>query len=347
MIAQTSVKSGSETELKTAIKNFVRDHLQESQGDIQAAAIGLPGVVSKDRLSCAITYLDPDHYISFGDLFEALNVGNGALLNDLECGAFGVRLLRGDELRGLSGPRLKPGFQADRFVLGMPGSGFGLGIYINSAGAVPSEGGLIAAMIDPGNELEQHICRYITGLLGSAGRNRTLLTYSDFVCGNAITSIFTAIVERNAQPSERCAIFAELAALTESQKPRAIEGWVSSPDHLASRYASEGFHYYGRFLGRAMQSASLVILPDAVYLGGSIAMATYPLFKIGFEESFRAHSTHTNYLSQIPVQVIMNPELNLNGATHRALLLATDISDSGNLEKFRSANLPEAETPNS
>lgn len=58
--------------LKERIRLFVREALGAEGGFIRAAVIGLPGKVSPDKQSCAVTYLDLDRYVSFRDLFVDL-----------------------------------------------------------------------------------------------------------------------------------------------------------------------------------------------------------------------------------------------------------------------------------
>lgn len=89
-VAETVSASGDAAWLKREIVAFSEQAVGQVGGRLMTAAIGLPGKVSADRQSCAISYLDPDRCVGFTDLFQRLGVVRGLVLNDLECGALGV-----------------------------------------------------------------------------------------------------------------------------------------------------------------------------------------------------------------------------------------------------------------
>lgn len=335
-LSETQSKSGTGPYLKSLLKNFVLESLKNPEASIQGAVLGLPGKISSDRKSCAITYLNPDNYLSFQDFFDELNVENGMLLNDLECGTYGISVISDHELLAFRQPSAGKRKGFDRFLLGMPGSDFGLGIHLGTNGVMASEGGHTAVTIDPLDEMEKDIWNHLVTKIKCHDGRRPPLTYSHLISGQGIADIFYTLVENRKKTASQKEILAKIDRTIENEKPQEIENWAVSENHICGPLARETFLYYGRFLGRIMQSASLVVLPEAIYLGGNIVIATYPLFRESFLESFQTHDVHSDYLSRIPIYIVLCPSLNLEGATQRAALIASGGSGRSNVASARS-----------
>ena len=65
-----------------------------------------------------------------------------------------------------------------------------------------------------------------------------------------------------------------------------------------------------------------MVMASSVYLGGGIAAATHPLFRDAFVASFQSHGVHGRFLEGLPVHVVLDRQLNLEGATWEAARLA-------------------------
>ena len=211
--------------------------------------------------------------------------------------------------------------RAERYVLGMPGSGLGIGLAQGPSTPIPSEGGHILAAIDPTDELELRIWQEIR----DAGRDDRVRpdvpTYEDLLRGRAIPRIFRAVVEDREGADGRRRAERELAAREVAEQPTVVESWASAAGGRWHDHARTAFLYYGRFLGRVMQAMTLGLLPEAVFLGGSIVLATHPLFGSTFVATFKRHRVHGGFLADLPVYLIRNANLNLDGATCRAAAL--------------------------
>ena len=311
-LAEAKARSGDAAEIKRRIRRFAAT----APAPVRTAALGLPGKVAPDRHSCAISYLDPGRYVDFGDLFADLGVEHGVLLNDLECGVLGVQVEADEAPLQLCGTAAETPHERSRFVLGMPGTGLGVGLGFGATRSLPSEGGHILAAFDPSDELETAIRLSIDG----AGESSTP-TYEDVLRGGAIPRLFRGVVHHREDTFGSARIEGELDAVPPEERPETIESWAFSGTGDRHRHARETFRVYGRFLGRAMQALAVTFLPDAVYLGGGVVLATHRLFADDFVDQFRRHSVHGELLEQLPVYVVRNPDLNLDGATHKAISL--------------------------
>jgi glucokinase len=307
VVAETEFESGSVQKLVERILGFVGEH--QVEGGLAAVAIGLPGKISEDRRSAAITYLDPDEYVDFGGLFARLGARHALLMNDLECGTRGVSAQTPRDLVALSGSAPEAPMASSRYVLGMPGSGLGIGLHLQNATGLPSEGGHLPAATDRGDEIEGDL---------SAALGPGLATYEDLTRGPAIPLIFSTVVRRMATGNSRQALLSRLEELPLDDRPRWVQGLAKSRSEPGAALARRSFDYYGRFLGRAMQSCALLLLPHVVFLGGSVVIGTHELFAEGFLASFHSHHVHSGYLRDLPVIVVLNPFLNLDGATEAA-----------------------------
>ncbi len=332
-LAEIRVPSGGAAEIKTRISDFVRRHLPPGAPPARAAVLGLPGKISQDRRSCAISYQDPDRFVSFQDLFDRLEVEEGMLLNDLECGVLGIPQKLDQRMQLLCGERLESERRNSGFVLGMPGSGLGIGLGLGLSGSRPSEGGHLLAALDLQDELERRVARSV--LAGETGGGKPQMpTYEDLLRAAAIPLIFAAMAETRGGSEGQESAARALEPLPLKEQPRAVEKWASSTGHRFHDPARDTFSLYGRFLGRLMQAQALTLLPGAVYLGGGIVMATHRLFADAFVDSFRRHRVHGGYLRRLPVYVVANPQLNLDGAARKAAELVAKMTPLSDQERF-------------
>lgn len=321
-IAQIQETSGDATALMELIASFTKETLPQLGGKISAAAIGVPGKISDDRQSSAISYLDPDVYVDFSGLFSELGIEKAILLNDLECGTHGVTHTR--DIRLICGETSDRQTWERKFIIGMPGSGLGMGVRLEPVGAVASEGGNLPAMVDPGDELEVKVWQQVVARHEKEVGRPADPTYNSIVRANGIVDIFRSVLAQHVIPESAAEIEAALDQLPENNRPKRISEWALAGEEApteASRLARTTFRVYGTFLGRAMQAVALVILPHAVFLAGSIVMANHELISDTFQASFRDHVVHGEFLSRLGVYLVWNPQLNLDGATQRAVRL--------------------------
>lgn len=326
-LAEATVRTAGAAEIKEVISRFARQHAAASP--IRASVLGLPGKISGDGQSCALSFLDPNHYVSFGDLFQNLNIQEGVLVNDLQCGILGLPDRADSRLRVLCGkpaPIEEPVEGRERrVVLVMPGTGLGVGLgtsrHLHSVASIPSEGGHFLAAIDPQDEIEPLIGTAILAERGE-GLNASIPTYEDLLCGGAIPTTFRTIVEKCRNTSTARAALEALEELPPEEQPKTIESWALTRQSPFHRDAQETFAIYGRFLGRFLQSLTLTFLPNEVYLGGNVLLATHALLEESSTATFHHHPTHSGFLKTVPVYLALIPTLNLDGATRAAADMA-------------------------
>ncbi len=326
-VARCDARSGNAVQLKARIHEFVTAARATAKLELLAAALGLPGKVSADRRSCAISYLDPGTFVPFTDLFAELGIAQWTLLNDLECGTLGLNGLSHPQLRQVGGTERQPAAQPPPRVLIMPGSGLGFGLALAGPQPHPSEAGGILAALDLADPAESAIASRLGRLRQGQDSESALLTYETLVRGPAIPEICLALAELEA-PSELPLLSPWLAATPPQDRPRLVARWAAGNEPTPPAVvacARRCFSYYGRFLGRAAQSVVLAILPRALYLGGAIARSNWPLFGKTFAAAFHRHPVHGAYLRQLPVYLVFAPDLNLSGAIRKAALLAEPL----------------------
>lgn len=321
--AESVLPSGDANSLKRQIALFAD---AVTSGQLMTAVIGLPGRVSADRQSCAITYLG-DEYVDFADLFADIGaVQGGVLLNDLECGTIGVLNATSAQFRLLSGAHRVEGPNRENFVVGMPGSGFGIGIYRAHIGCMPSEGGTVVAMVNPADSLEVDIWKRLSRLWNADVYPNAYPSYGTLLGGGGLEHMFRAVVARECRPEVAVALETRLTAIDPRQRPAAIAGWASEGTieaNAARAHARAALQLYGRFLGRAMQSICLTALPEALYLAGKILVDNHTLLTADFIETFQSHRRHSAYLREVSVVLVTNPDVNLDGATEEAVRLCS------------------------
>ena len=318
-VAEKRLPSGAADDLKANLRHFADNQLPCSGGKLKGIAVGLPGRVTPDRQACAISYLDPDVDVPFGDLFRELKAP-GVLLNDLECGVLGILETPAEDLVPLCGTEDRPGDGRERLLLGMPGTGFGVGLLAAADLSLPSEGGHGAAALDPGDAVERRAAELARAEENGYDDPHVRVTWEDMVRGRAVARIYRAVVEQRAESPEE--LLEEFDALDLKQRPEAVSRWALGDAGEMTLHARAAFRVYGDLLGRAMQAMALLILPQGVYLGGEIVLDNRRWIAESFARSFRRHPVHDGYLTDLPVRIIDNPHLNLDGATHRAVGLA-------------------------
>ncbi len=307
-------------ELVERMRSFVETWLPPD-GVIESAAFGLPGKVSADRRQCAISYLDPDRYVDFGPIFEHLGVNHGILANDVECGVFGLAATPANQLELVCGEP-DAGNSAGPSILGMPGTGLGVGLLLPASitmpsgkhlagdATLPSEGGHLPAAIRPDDPVELAYYRR-TAAEAAADGDHALPTWEHLLRGGAIPRLLRCVVDT--EFPDASSQLDELDPL-----PRTVSEWAADDDHPLHSAAVRAFAYYGRLFGRMMQSATLLVLAGGVYLGGDVVLANCRHLVSEFRRSFRDHTIHRDLVENTPVWLVTNSKLNLDGATRMA-----------------------------
>ncbi len=222
------------------------------------------------------------------------------LLNDLEVTAYGILLLRPDELEVLN-----PGTpQKKRQALALIAAGTGLGEAIlfwdgKSYRPMPSEGG--HTDFAPNNDYEIELLRYL--------RSQYLhVSYERLLSGPGLISIYEYI--RDTKKNEPT----WLAEKIKAGNPAAeiAETGLKGQAEIATQALNLFASIYGAEAGNlALKALSL----DGVYVGGGIAPKLIKKLQDGtFMKAFTNKGRYKRLLSNMPVKVVMNQKTALLGA---------------------------------
>lgn len=222
------------------------------------------------------------------------------LLNDLEATAYGVLLLRSDEVEVLNPGTLPKKRQA----LALIAAGTGLGEAIlfwdgKSYRPMPSEGG--HTDFAPTNDYEIELLRYL--------RSQYLhVSYERLLSGPGLHAIYEYV--RDTKKNEPT----WLAEKIKAGNPAAeiAEAGLNGQAEIATQALDLFASIYGAEAGNlALKSLSL----DGVYVAGGMAPKLIKKLQDGtFMKSFTNKGRYKRLLSHMPVKVVMNQQTALLGA---------------------------------
>ncbi len=264
---------------------------------LTAACFGVPGPVLGN--TCRTTNIP---WIIEGDkLAEFLNVPRVRLLNDLEATAYGLQLLRPDEIEDLNPNAPSPPPDGTR-VLVAAGTGLGESLLLwtgKEYHICPSEGG--HASFAPNNDLEIEMLRYLrTSYLH--------VSYERVLSGPGLHSIYQFLRDtRKNEPTW----FAEKLPTGDPAALIAEAGLTGKPD-ICKQALQVFVSIYGSEAGNM---ALKTLAMGGVYIGGGIAPKILPALREDtFMKSFLAKGRYKRLLTKVPVRVILNPRSALLGA---------------------------------
>ena len=273
--------------------------------EVTVAVIGVPGKVSEDRRSAALTYIDPSGYTDIADWLEYVGVQKVKLYNDLELGSLGIQATPLAQFSMLSGTKLTQ--IPDSYMVGMPGTGLGVG-FCRHGIPQATEGGHGQVVYNPDDPVESHIWRELYRMDQSA-----FPVYDDLACGRGLATLARIL---STPPDAVSYQKLDVSSLSDAELPEKLSEWAAaSQKHVSQHnFALEVFHHFGTFLGRALQLPVLTTLPQALFLAGPIISANLEHFQNQFLQAFHSHRHHGEWLNSLPIAVVKHPELNIDGA---------------------------------
>lgn len=222
------------------------------------------------------------------------------LLNDLEATAYGILLLRPDELEVLNPG--KPPQKRQALALIAAGTGLGEAILFwngTSYRPMPSEGG--HTDFAPNNDHEIDLLRYL--------RSQYLhVSYERVLSGPGLQAIYEFLRDtKKNEPTwlaERVKSGDPAAIIADAGLKGQAEIAIQTLDLFASIYGAEAGNL-------ALKAMSL----DGVYVGGGIAPKLIAKLKDGtFMKSFTNKGRYKRLMNNMPVKVVMNQQTALLGA---------------------------------
>jgi len=292
-----------------SLEAIASEFLAENALPVDRASFGVSGPVAGGEATVTNLPWKMDE----ARLGEALGLRSVRLLNDLEAIAGAAPFLGSEDLHTLN-----TGTPDPEGALAVIAQGTGLGeAFMTREGsgyrAHPSEGG--HADFAPTDELELGLLRHLLDRFGHASYER--------VCsGSGLPNVYGYLKEigHAGEPSW----LAEKLAAAEDPTPIIVE--AASDPEAPCELCVAALDVFVSVLGaQAGNLALTVVATGGVFLGGGIPPRILPFLDRGrFTEAFRSKGRFSDFLSHVPVYVILNPKVALVGAARRGLETYTD-----------------------
>lgn len=271
---------------------------------IQAACFGVAGPVIQNHSKTT----NLPWVVDGQALAKQFDIPRVQLLNDLEAMAYGILLLRPEELVTLNAGT--PPSQKQAIALIAAGTGLGESILFwngNRYQPMPSEGG--HADFAPNSDNEIELLRHV--------RSQYLhVSYERVLSGPGLYAIYEYVRDtRKNEPTW-------LAEKIKAGDPAAeiAEAGLSGQAEIAKQTLDLFASIYGAEAGNLALKAMAI---NGVYIGGGIAPKLLDKLKDGtFMKAFTNKGRYKRLMSHIPVYIVMNQQTGLLGAASTAVRLA-------------------------
>ena len=282
---------------------------------LSAACFGIAGPV-RDRNSQLTAQLTNLGWSFDSDrIAEEFNIANVSLINDFVAVGYGVLGLQPHDLHTLQDGRV-----VERSPIGVIGAGTGLGeAYLGWNGdryeVYPTEGG--HADFAPRNALEIELLQYLL-------KHHDRVSVERVASGKGIVSIYQFLCDRLTSPES-----AELAKKVKLWEAGVLNVDVAAAianaaltnlginsetnlDHIATQTMQMFVEAYAAEVG----NLALKLIPNGgLYIAGGIAPKILPLLQDGtFLQILKNKGRVSLVLEDIPIHIVLNPEVGLIGA---------------------------------
>jgi glucokinase len=242
-------------------------------------------------------------------LAEEFNIANVSLINDFVAVGYGVLGLKSDDLYTLQKGRV-----AERSPIGVIGAGTGLGeAYLGWNGdryeVYPTEGG--HTDFAPRNDLEIDLLRYLQ-------KRHDRVSVERVASGTGIVAIYQFLRDRQAvtespEIAEKVRLWE--SGDTDSNAAAAIANSAmdrSNGDRLATQTMQM---FVAAYAAEAGNLALKLIPSGGFYIAGGIAAKILPLLQDEtFLQVLKSKGRISTVLEDIPIHIVLNPEVGLIGA---------------------------------
>ena len=290
--------------LTDIINAFTEAHHDRSQA-IQTACFGVAGPIVNNTVKCT----NLPWFVDAQVLAEALHIPNIFLINDFEAIGYGLSTLTDTDMATLQ--KGKPQEHAVKSIIGA-GTGLGVGLAMwtgDHYSVIPTEGGHVD--FSPTDEEQIALFLYLRKKFHRVSAERV-------VSGIGLTNIYK-FVRDNPKLGEKENPALQLALHQfEDIGAQIAEYATQHNDAMAARALQLFIHAYGSVAGNlALTSLCL----GGLYLVGGIAPKLLPqLKKHGFIEAFTDKGRMSKLICDIPIYVVLNTHVGLQGAAVYASL---------------------------
>jgi glucokinase len=285
-----------------------------SKIEVKAACLAIAGAVI-DRSS----YLpNLDWQINADQLQQELTIPHVELINDFAAIGYGIALLTSSDLHVLQPGQ--PQLNAPKAIIGA-GTGLGECFLIHTGTdyqVIPTEGGHtdFAAQSPPEFEFGQYLCRQ---------QQIDRISNDRVISGRGIVAMYQYL--RDTRKFSETAAIADVVRQWESETDKTVDPAaeisaqaIAKTDQLATATMLMFVSAYGAEAG----NLALKTLPyGGLYVAGGIAAKNLPLLTDGtFLTAFNHKGRVSDLLANMPISVILNPQVGLIGAAAQAAKLA-------------------------
>lgn len=288
-----------------SLEEIVTLFMADVDSPIAAASFGAAGPVVNGRVD--VTNLP--WIIDTNTLKETLGIENVTLLNDLESIANGVPYLKDDDV-----VTLKSGKDAPHGAIGIVAPGTGLGeAYLVWTGtryeSYPSEGGHTS--FGPASPLQVELLNFLW-------KKYHHVSYERVCSGSGIPNLYAFFKETN-RYEEPAWLSKELAA-AKDPTPLIVNHGMQ---HSANICVATLDLFIEILAGEAANMALKLLATGGIYLGGGIPPRLISqLQQSNFVKYFQSKGRFADFLADVPVHIICNPNIALYGAAYQGLFVS-------------------------
>jgi len=286
IVAEEKFPSREFKSLEEIVKQFLKVK-------VAAACFGIAGPIRDGR--CKATNLP--WIVDIEVLKKELQIPRVHLLNDLEANAYGLKVLKSDELYCLQQGKRQVGNQA----LIAAGTGLGeAGLFWDGKAHCPfaTEGG--HTDFAPRNELESELLMYLK-------KKYEHVSYERVVSGPGIHAIYQFLIDTKRETASP-----QITSEIQKRDPGSVINEFSLKDKACSKAIDWFLSLYGAEAGNmALKYLSL----GGFYIGGGIAPRLKDRFKQSeFLSSFSNKGRFKELLQSMPIHIVLNDKTALLGA---------------------------------
>jgi len=283
----------------TGLEPVLEEFLTKRERKIDGACFGVAGPVVDGQVETP----NLPWVLGAKKLAGALKIPSVSLLNDLEAAAYGIFTLEPQELVSLNeGAARRPANKA----LIAAGTGLGEALLYDDGRdyhPVASEGG--HADFAPRNEREIGLLRHLIDRFGH-------VSYERVVSGPGLLNIYSFL--KDASGYEEPDWLREKIAAAEDPAVAITQTALSGESEICVEALNLFVSVYGAEAGNLALKAKAL---GGVYIGGGIAPKILSKLKDGaFMRAFVDKGRYTDFVSLIPVKVVLNEQTALQGAAY-------------------------------
>ncbi len=288
--------SASYASLAAILGDFLQ---QESTPSFDAVCLAIAGPVRPTSAGQSAKVTNLPWEIESAALAQKFGFVRIRLINDFEAIGYGLPMLATSDFVVLQ--KGSPVSRGPRALIGA-GTGLGQAILVwqgDQYAVIPTEGG--HTDFGPVDELQLELSRYLLSQYGHA-------SYELILSGPGLVRLYTFLRARAASADS-----ATVAQAMQSGDPAAeiTQAALQQGDPLAQQALDLFVRIYGAQAGNLALTAGAT---DGIDIAGGIAPKIVSLIGENFLSAFRNKGNMTDYVSRIPIRVIMHTEVGLHGA---------------------------------